>query len=115
MLAVVGVTALLTFIISALWTSVEMESQIVSNKYRISQAKLAAQSGISHFVALNIEESDIIENIAIPETRLSSKTAYRVEAISIGEDKMLVISTGIYKKSGQKLFEYPIRAIFHPY
>lgn len=115
MLVVLGVSAMMALMLSMLWSSTNLETQIAGNKYRISQARLAAQSGISHFIALDIPPEEVFENIVIPETRLSQKTSYKVEAVQLDDDKILVISTGIYKKAGRDLFEYPMRAIFHPY
>lgn len=114
MLAVLGVAAMISLGISLLWTNVTTEEQIVSNKYHISQARSAAHSGMSHFISLHLSDEQIDDGVMIPETELTPKTSYVVEAVWVEEGKLIVLSKGKYKKAGETVFEYPMRAVFAP-
>ena len=99
---------------AALWSSVTTDQQIVENQYRITQARTAAQSGLSHFISLHLSDHELTAgNIVIPETKLSAKTTYAVE-IRRQDENYVVLSTGFYKKAGETVFEYPIKAVFSP-
>ena len=42
-----------------LWSSTNTETEITANTYRISQARHAAHSGMSHFISLHLSDEDI--------------------------------------------------------
>ena len=69
---------------------------------------------MSHFISLHLSDEDIEERLLIPETQLTSKTAYEVEAVWIDEQHLVVMSKGRYKDGSQTVFEYPMRAVFTP-
>ena len=111
---VLAVTTMMTLSVIALWSNTNTDQQIAENQYRISQARTAAQSGLSHFISLHLSDEDLTEgNVVIPETSLSAKTAYAVE-IRRQDENYVVLSRGYYKKAGETVFEYPIRAVFSP-
>ena len=112
--AVLAVGALLSISVTMLWSTANTEAEIASNKYRISQARQAAHSGMSHFISLHLSDEDIEQRLLIPETQLTSKTAYVVEAVWIDEDHLMVMSRGRYKDGSDTVFEYPMRAVFTP-
>lgn len=94
------------------WSMVNTDQQIVLNTRKISLARAAAQSGLNHFVALGLSDSDVSDRFVIPETSLSNNTTYEVIATWIDQQTLLVVSTGKYKKNGMTLFSYPMRAVF---
>tara|TARA_Y100001938_G_scaffold136190_1_gene198745 strand:- start:1554 stop:1892 length:339 start_codon:yes stop_codon:yes gene_type:complete len=104
------VAAIISSICLTLWYSTNIDAQIAGNTYKISQARFAAQSGISHFLALNPEVEDAYHGIVIPETRLTSKTFYVVEIYRTVDGKTAILSKGMYKKGSRIIFQYPIRA-----
>ncbi len=97
-----------------LWTSTNIETDIAANNYRISQARQAAHSGLSHFISLHLSDEDIEGQLLIPETQLSAKTAYEVQAVWVDDTRLMVMSTGRYKDGQETVFEYPMRAVFTP-
>lgn len=114
MLAVLGVAAVISLGLAVLWNNARTEEQIAANKYRVSQARSAAHSGMSHFISLHLSDEQIDDGIAIPETELTPKTSYVVEAVWVEDGKLIVLSKGKYKKAGKTVFEYPMRAVFAP-
>lgn len=94
-----------------LWSITNVEQQIATNARAVTQAKLAAQSGLSHFTALELKPDDITTSFRIPEHRMSSTTSYEVFA-EWQDNSLLVVSKGKYTKAGRTIFEYPVRAIF---
>mgnify|MGYP001468754523 CR=1 FL=1 len=80
---VLAMAAMLSISATMLWSSTNTETEITANTYRISQARHAAHSGMSHFISLHLSDEDIEERLLIPETQLTSKTAYEVEAVWI--------------------------------
>ena len=96
----------------SLWSITNLNTQIVHNNVKLTLAKTAAQSGINHFIALNLTAEDIAGRFLIPETRLSSNSAYEVEAVWLNDNDLLVTSLGKYKKGSKTLFYYPVRAVF---
>jgi len=101
----------LTLIATTLWASVNTETQLTENVYRVGQAKMAAQSGINHFIALNLRRRELTSNQVIPETRLSRTMSYYVNVFPLLDNRYLVISWGLYRKAHRVIFKYPIRAI----
>ena len=69
---------------------------------------------MSHFISLHLSDEDIQERLLIPETQLTTKTAYEVEAIWIDDTHLMVMSRGRYKDGSETVFEYPMRAVFTP-
>ena len=112
--AVLAVASLLTISATMLWNTTTTDQQISTNNYRITQARSAAHSGMSHFISLHLSDEDIQERLVVPETALTSKTSYEVEAVWVDESHLLVISKGKYKKAGETVFEYPMKAVFTP-
>lgn len=94
-----------------LWSSANLDTQIAGNSYKISQAKMAARSGINHFLALNLDIEDAYYGIVIPETRLTTKTSYIVEVYRTIDEKTMILSRGMYKKGNRIVFQHPVRAI----
>lgn len=110
--ALVMVLVIATVIASTttlLWSTTNIEMKITGNKYRISQAKMAAQSGINHFMLINRGTKENI--VEIEETSLSKNTSYKVDSFEITQDKILIISSGYYIKNKKRLFEYPIKVV----
>ena len=97
-----------------LWSTTNTEVEISANSHKITQARQAAHSGMSHFISLHLSDQDIEDRLTIPETQLTSKTAYQVEAIWMDNDHLMVMSTGRYKDGDEVIFEYPMRAVFTP-
>ena len=112
--AVLAVATLLTISATLLWNDVTTDQQISANSYKVTQARSAAHSGMSHFISLHLSDQDIQERLVVPETVLTSKTSYEVEAVWVDESHLLVVSKGKYKKAGETVFEYPMKAIFTP-
>lgn len=94
-----------------LWSLTNVEQRIVTNTKMVTQAKLAAQSGLSHFTALKLKPDDIAGSFHIPEHRVTPTTTYQVIA-EWHDNSLFVVSKGTYKKAGRTVFEYPVRAIF---
>lgn len=94
------------------WSMASADQQIMLNTRKISLARAAAQSGLNHFVALGLSDTDVPDRFVIPETSLSNNTAYEVVATWIDQQTLLVVSIGKYKKNGMTLFSYPMRAVF---
>ena len=94
-----------------LWSLTNVEQRIATNTRMITQAKLAAQSGLSHFTALELKPDDIAGSFHIPEHDVTPTVSYEVIA-EWHDNSLLVVSKGKYKKAGQTIFEYPVRAIF---
>jgi Tfp pilus assembly protein PilX len=115
MSALIGMSAMLLF------STTNMEMMIAGNTRRINQAKIAATSGISHFVALELKYNQL-KNMAgqqdnftiIPRTSLGRKTYYEVKVmfLNASEKIYLVESVGTYQKGNKILSSYPIRASF---
>ncbi len=112
--AVLAVATLLTISATLLWNDTTTDQQISANSYKVTQARSAAHSGMSHFISLHLSDQDIQERLVVPETVLTSKTSYEVEAVWVDESHLLVVSKGKYKKAGETVFEYPMKAIFTP-
>jgi len=108
------VGALLALGASSLWSNTNTAEEITANTRRISEARHAAHSGMSHFISLHLSDQDVQERLLIPETQLTSKTAYEVEAIWIDETHLMVMSRGRYKDGSETVVEYPMRAVFTP-
>lgn len=121
-------SALIGLIAIALFSVTSLDSMIAGNKRRSTQAVSAASSGLNHFMALNIPVSNISESlrdqsrtskIVIPKTILvDHKTYYTVEATrccnSLGEylpiNTIVIVSTGVYQKSGIVISQYSLSA-----
>ena len=113
-LVVMAVAALMSLTATMLWTSTNVEADVTANNYRISQARQAAHSGLSHFISLHLSDEDIDGQLLIPETQLSEKTAYEVRAVWVDDTRLMVMSTGRYMDGQEAVFEYPMRAVFTP-
>lgn len=105
------VAALIGISATCLWSMTNLDLQAVTNTQRISQAKLAAMSGITHFTVARFDLTNAENGELVPRTVLTPKTAYRVEVRSIDDDRVMVTSWGQYIKSDEIVFEYPIRVL----
>lgn len=103
---------------TAIWSSTNLDLQIMRNTRQITQAKTAALSGINHFVSLDIDHQALWsqavngDGIIIPETQLSHKTSYRVDIEFYRDDRYFVKSTGYYKKGSRVLAVHTSTALF---
>ena len=114
--ALIGISAMLLF------STANMEMMIVGNTSRINQAKISAASGLSHFIALDLNYNTLrqragdLESIqAIPRTQLGDKTFYEVNVhfcCSLSEGQYIVESTGYLKKADKILATKTMRALF---
>ena len=92
-----------------LYTTSNVDMMLTTNINRLNQAKYAAQSGINHYMVLR--HDSLNEMPSIQETKLTSKASYSVETYSLSQDRVLVVSTGFYKKNNKTLYTYPIRIV----
>lgn len=105
---------------SLLWSSANLDMMIAGNYKRVTQAKMAANSGINHFVSLNIDydalysQSVYGDGIIIPMTQLSRTSFYLVEVdvLCCGPNRYIVKSTGYYRKGEKVISSYPVKATF---
>lgn len=104
-------SAAISTIVMMLWATVQLDTQVAANGRIIAQVKLAAASGITHFSAVEIDLAAAEDGQAIPETRLTAKTAYRVDILRLHRNRIMVTSWGQYKRAGRIILEYPIRMI----
>ena len=111
LVTVLCMSTILSMICLMLWETVSLDFKIVTNAYRINQAKLAAQSGLNHFMVLNTDVSEEDRRTVIPETRLTSRTSYTVSIHESQHDLITVVSKGIYRKGQKIVFQYPIWAV----
>ena len=116
MSALIGMSAMLLF------STANMEMMIVGNTSRINQAKISAASGLSHFIALDLNYNTLrqragdLESIqAIPRTQLGDKTFYEVNVhfcCSLSEGQYIVESTGYYMKGDEIISRKTSRSLF---
>jgi hypothetical protein len=114
--ALIGISAMLLF------STANMEMMIVGNTSRINQAKISAASGLSHFIALDLNYNTLrqragdLESIqAIPRTQLGDKTFYEVNVhfcCSLSEGQYIVESTGYYMKGDKIISSKTSRSLF---
>ena len=105
---------------SMLWSSANLDMLIAGNIRRVTQAKIAANSGINHFIALNLDYSSLRrqatlhDGVIIPMTRLSSKTSYlvKVDMTCCAPERYIVKSVGYYRKGEEIIASHPVRATF---
>jgi hypothetical protein len=105
-----------------LFSTTNLDMMIAGNARRSTQAKLSATSGMSHFVALNLNYDTLRQRAGelqslqiIPLTELGSMTSYEVKVhfcCGLSERQYVVESVGYYKKRGDILSQYPIRALY---
>jgi len=125
-----GMTLLLVLVMSALiglsamllFSTTNMEMMIAGNTRRINQAKISAASGLSHFIALDLNYNTLrqragdLESIqAIPRTQLGDKTFYEVNVhfcCSLSEGQYIVESTGYYMKGDKIISSKTSRSLF---
>ena len=104
-----AIAALLSLSAIALYSTASLDVMISGNKRRHTQAKIAAQSGLSHFMSLDMhadevrtwlagqERARILDRIEIGD----GKTYYTVDLKLVGlefPDRFYVISTGTLEK-----------------
>jgi hypothetical protein len=116
MSALIGMSAMLLF------STTNMEMMIAGNTRRINQAKISAASGLSHFIALNLDYNTLIGRAGglqtlqvLPRTRLSNKTSYEVKVYfspRLSAGQYVVESIGYYTKGDKILSLHPIKALF---
>jgi len=113
LVVVLALMTLVTSIIMVTWNNSQVNASITSNVYKVKRAQLAAQSGVSHFAALYSNTRITSLGIAIPVTSLSDKTSYKVQIENFLENnRILVVSKGMYVKRGEVVFEYPVRFVW---
>ena len=89
---------------------------------RINQAKISAASGLSHFIALELDyvtlrqQAGDLESIqAIPRTQLGDKTFYEVNVhfcCGLSAGQYIVESTGYYMKGDKIISSKSSRSLF---
>ena len=114
--ALIGLSAMLLFSTS------NMEMMIAGNTSRINQAKISATSGLSHFIALELDyvtlrqQAGDLESIqAIPRTQLGDKTFYEVNVhfcCGLSAGQYIVESTGYYMKGDKIISSKSSRSLF---
>ena len=104
-------SAVISTIVMTLWMTVQLDVQVAANGRVVTQLKLAAASGITHFSAIEIDLTAAEDGPVIPETRLTARTAYRVDILRLRRNRIMVTSWGQYKRAGRIIVEYPIRMI----
>ena len=114
--ALIGLSAMLLFSTS------NMEMMIAGNTSRINQAKISAASGLSHFIALELDyvtlrqQAGDLESIqAIPRTQLWDKTFYEVNVhfcCGLSAGQYIVESTGYYMKGDKIISSKSSRSLF---
>jgi len=114
--ALIGLSAMLLFSTS------NMEMMIAGNTSRINQAKISAASGLSHFIALELDyvtlrqQAGDLESIqAIPRTQLGDKTFYEVNVhfcCGLSAGQYIVESTGYYMKGDKIISSKSSRSLF---
>ena len=95
----------------ALWSAASLDSKIAINSHKTTQARAAAQSGISHFMELNLNIEDSHYGVVIPETQLGPRVSYIVEVYASPGGRIMLLSKGLYRKGEEVLYQYPIRAV----
>jgi len=108
LLVVLVMGALISLSAMLLFSTSNMEMMIAGNTSRINQAKISATSGLSHFIALELDyvtlrqQAGDLESIqAIPRTQLGDKTFYEVNVhfcCGLSAGQYIVESTGYYMK-----------------
>ena len=114
--------------VTALFSITNLDMLIAGNKRRHTQAALAASSGVSHFMALNIPVDRIAESlrdqpssskIIIPRTPLDGKRTFYTVSVSICCDRdgnylpegvLFVKSTGEYAKGKHAIAFHTVTA-----
>lgn len=95
-----------------MWVNSGLGAQITINQVRESQVRMAAMSGIQHFLALSPSPDGYVhEGVIIPETPLTSRLSYAVTIHLLGDQRALVISRGLYRKAGKLVFEHPTKVL----
>ena len=116
MSALIGMSAMLLF------STANMDMMIAGNTRRMNQAKISATSGLSHFIALDLNYNTLrrqageLESFqAIAKTQLGDKTFYEVNVYfccGLSEGQYIVESTGYLKKADKILATKTMRALF---
>jgi hypothetical protein len=122
LLAVLVMCAFISLGAMLLFSTANMEMMIAGNTRRINQAKISAASGLSHFIALNLNydalraEAGGLESIqVIPMTQLAEQTFYEVNVnfcCGLNDGQYIVESTGYYKKSDEVIAQKTSRSLF---
>ena len=116
MSALIGMSAMLLF------STANMDMMIAGNTRRMNQAKISAASGLSHFIALDLNYNTLrrqageLESFqAIPRTQLGDKTFYEVNVnfcCGLSEGQYIVESTGYYMKGNKIISSKTSRSLF---
>jgi len=114
--AFIGISAMLLF------STVNLNMMIAGNNRRMNQAKISATSGLSHFIALDLDYNTLrrqagdLESIqAIPKTQLGDKTFYEVNVhfcCGLSAGQYIVESTGYYMKGDEIISRKTSRSLF---
>ena len=111
---VLGVCVMLSLSAIALYSATNLDVLIAGNKRRHTQAKLAAESGLSHFMSLNMAADDVRQFLGNQERGRvldhinvgDGKSFYTVEVTlcsTFTPNRFYVISTGTREKRGKIL------------
>jgi|TARA_R110000796_G_scaffold162303_3_gene279074 hypothetical protein len=122
LLVVLVMGALISLSAMLLFSTSNMEMMIAGNTSRINQAKISATSGLSHFIALELDyvtlrqQAGDLESIqAIPRTQLGDKTFYEVNVhfcCGLSAGQYIVESTGYYMKGDKIISSKSSRSLF---
>ena len=114
--ALIGISAML------LYSTANMEMMIAGNSRRINQAKISATSGLSHFIALNLDYNTLrrqagdLEFIqVIPKTQLGERTFYEVNVrfcCGLSAGQYIVESEGYFMKGEKIVARKTSRSLF---
>ena len=114
--ALIGISAMLLF------STVNVDMMIAGNNRRINQAKISATSGLSHFIALDLnynalrEQAGDLDSIqVIPRTQLGDKTFYEVNVhfcCGLNAGQYIVESEGYYMNGGNVVARKTSRSLF---
>ena len=112
----------------ALYSAANLDMMISGNVRRGVQAKIAAMSGINHFMAMGVPVSDIsagmreegiTTKVIIPKTGIGDTKTYYTVSVSnccglagegLPENTLFVKSVGVYAKAGNTIAEHHMHA-----
>ena len=119
LLVVLVMGALISLSAMLLFSTSNMEMMIAGNTSRINQAKISATSGLSHFIALELDYVTLRQQAgdleSIPRTQLGDKTFYEVNVhfcCGLSAGQYIVESTGYYMKGDKIISSKSSRSLF---
>ena len=126
MLLTLVMVSIMATVAMSLFSATNTQMMIAGNNRRIAQAKLAACSGLNHFIALDLSYNELRQLVepgevlfeVIPETSLSTHTYYQVAVRFLStpshtySEKYIVESTGFYKKGDRVISIHVSKALY---